>query len=68
MWDRIDEQMVEYKDIKLGEAWQEQVDNIPLNPLQTSKDVATLVSYLASEDADYMTGQAINIDEKIEVH
>lgn len=68
MWDRIDKQMVEYKDMKPGEAWQEQVDNIPLNRSQTPKDVANLVSYLASEDADYMTGQAINIDGGIEVN
>lgn len=68
MWDRIDAGMVEYKGQKPGEAWQEQVDNIPLERSQTPEDVANLVSYLASEDSDYMTGQAINIDGGIEVH
>ena len=68
MWDRIDEGMVEYKGMKKGEAWQQQVDNIPLQRSQTPEDVANLVSYLASSDADYMTGQAINIDGGIEVH
>lgn len=64
MWDRIDAGMVEYKGLKPGEAWQEQVNNIPLERSQTPKDVANLVSYLAN----YMTGQAINIDGGIEVH
>jgi meso-butanediol dehydrogenase / (S,S)-butanediol dehydrogenase / diacetyl reductase len=68
MWDRIDKGMVEYKGLKEGEAWQEQVNGIPLERSQTPEDVANLVSYLASSDADYMTGQAINIDGGIEVH
>lgn len=68
MWDRIDEGMVGYKGMKRGEAWQEQVDNIPLQRPQKPEDVANLVSYLASSDADYMTGQAINIDGGIEVN
>lgn len=68
MWERIDAGMVEYKGQKPGEAWQEQVDNIPLECSQTPEDVAGFVSYLASEDSNYMTGQAINIDGGIEVH
>lgn len=68
MWDRIDKGMVEYKNMKEGEAWEEQVSGIPLQRSQEPKDVANLVSYLASSDSDYMTGQAINIDGGIEVH
>ena len=30
--------------------------------MQTPEDVASFVSYLASRDADYMTGQAVMID------
>ncbi|MGP4105975.1 acetoin reductase [Virgibacillus sp. L01] len=68
MWDRIDAKMVEHKGMKPGEAWQQQVDQIPLERSQTPEDVANLVSYLASKDSDYMTGQAINIDGGLEVH
>lgn len=68
MWDRIDQGMVDYKHMKPGEAWQEQVDNIPLQRSQKPEDVANLVSYLSSSDSDYITGQAINMDGGIEVH
>ncbi|MFC4557808.1 acetoin reductase [Virgibacillus kekensis] len=68
MWDRIDAKMVEYKNMEPGQAWEEQVKQIPLERSQTPEDVANLVSYLASSDSDYMTGQAINIDGGLEVH
>ena len=35
---------------------------IALGRVQTPEDVASFVSYLASRDADYMTGQAVMID------
>jgi NAD(P)-dependent dehydrogenase (short-subunit alcohol dehydrogenase family) len=34
---------------------------VPLGRLATSEDVATAVAFLCSRDADYMTGQAINV-------
>jgi len=67
MSDRIDAGMAEYKGLKPGKAWQEQVDNIPLERSQTPEDVANPVSHLASEDSNYMAGQAINNDDGIEV-
>lgn len=36
--------------------------NIPLKKLGTSEDVANLVAFLASENANYITGQVINVD------
>jgi meso-butanediol dehydrogenase/(S,S)-butanediol dehydrogenase/diacetyl reductase len=34
---------------------------VPLGRLATAEDVATAVAFLLSHDADYMTGQAINV-------
>jgi len=39
----------------------EYIKSIPLKKLCYPEDVAKLVLFLASEDADYITGQAINI-------
>jgi NAD(P)-dependent dehydrogenase (short-subunit alcohol dehydrogenase family) len=44
------------------------VAQIPCGRMETGDDVANLVAFLASDDADYMTGQAINISGGVEVH
>lgn len=45
-----------------GELMAEWVKGIPLQRAGTAKDVSGLVAFLASDDASYLTGQAINID------
>ena len=37
------------------------VAQVPLGRLATAEDVATAVAFLLSHDADYMTGQAVNV-------
>jgi meso-butanediol dehydrogenase/(S,S)-butanediol dehydrogenase/diacetyl reductase len=46
----------------------ELTDTVPLGRLEAPDDVANLVLFLASQKADYMTGQAINITGGLEVH
>ena len=41
---------------------------IPLGRLAKPEDVAGVIAFLASEDADYITGQAININGGMESH
>lgn len=41
---------------------------IPLNRIGYPRDVANLITFLAGPDADYMTGQAINISGGQEMH
>ena len=36
--------------------------NIPLKRMGTARDVANLVSFLVSENSNYITGQVINVD------
>jgi meso-butanediol dehydrogenase/(S,S)-butanediol dehydrogenase/diacetyl reductase len=49
----------EYKE---GELMQEWVEGIPMKRAGTPADVAGLVTFLASADAAYITGQTINVD------
>lgn len=61
MWDLIDEKMGEYIGLAKGETLKKFTELITLGRVETPEDVACLVSYLASPDSNYMTGQAINI-------
>jgi meso-butanediol dehydrogenase/(S,S)-butanediol dehydrogenase/diacetyl reductase len=45
-----------------GELMAEWVKGIPLGRVGRGEDVAGLVAFLASDDAEYITGQTINVD------
>jgi meso-butanediol dehydrogenase/(S,S)-butanediol dehydrogenase/diacetyl reductase len=62
MWDVIDEGMVEHHHTEPGQATAAAVAGVPLGRMQKPDDVASLVSYLAGPDSDYMTGQSVVID------
>jgi meso-butanediol dehydrogenase/(S,S)-butanediol dehydrogenase/diacetyl reductase len=49
-------------DYKPGELMAEWVRGIPMARAGTGEDVAGLVTFLASDDAAYITGQTINVD------
>ncbi len=49
-------------DYKPGELMDEWIAGIPLGRAGTNDDVASLLLFLASEDAAYITGQTINVD------
>ena len=62
LWTRIDADWTEIEGWETGEAWKRRIAGIPLGRPETAEDVAGVVSFLASRDSDYMTGQAIHID------
>jgi meso-butanediol dehydrogenase/(S,S)-butanediol dehydrogenase/diacetyl reductase len=62
MWKKIDAEWSKLEGWQIGEAWKRRTSLIPLGRPETAEDVAGVVSFLASRDADYMTGQAINVD------
>jgi meso-butanediol dehydrogenase / (S,S)-butanediol dehydrogenase / diacetyl reductase len=62
MWERLDEEMMKFLGTKKGEAFQKYAEGIALGRTQTPIDVANLVSFLASPDSDYITGQNILTD------
>ena len=62
MWKKIDAEWSKLEGLHVGEAWKRRTASIPLGRPETAEDVAGVVSFLASRDSDYMTGQAINVD------
>ena len=63
MWETLDEQLGRYSGRGKGESIKKLSDKmISLKRTGTGDDVAELVNFLASDDAEYMTGQNILID------
>lgn len=62
LWEQTDRQFGELTGKKPGETFRALIDAIPLRRAQTPDDVASLVSFLASPGANYMTGQTVLMD------
>jgi meso-butanediol dehydrogenase/(S,S)-butanediol dehydrogenase/diacetyl reductase len=62
MWDIIDSRAAEVLQIPEGAMKKMALERIALGRLQTPDDVASFVSFLASEDAAYITGQNMLTD------
>jgi len=50
-----------YLKMSVEEVKKTYLDSVPLGRLETPEDVAKLVVFLASDDADYITGEAIEV-------
>jgi meso-butanediol dehydrogenase/(S,S)-butanediol dehydrogenase/diacetyl reductase len=62
MWEGIDAEITRRRGVSLGSEMAGMVAGIPLARLETPDDVAGVVSFLASPDAGYITGQSIVVD------
>ena len=68
MWAQIDKERGELFGSKPGEALHNFIENsIPLKRASSVEDLAGVVSFLCSADADYITGQCLNVDGGIEM-
>lgn len=69
MWENIDRvQGVQRQGLQPGEWIKKSIEAIPLKRTATPEDIAAAVSFLCSTDADYITGQALNVDGGIEMN
>ena len=62
MWESIDDEMTRRTGQPTGMAMHAMTQAIALGRLETPADVAGVVSFLASPDAGYITGQSIVVD------
>lgn len=67
MWEQNDREKAELLGIPPGEASKGFIDRIPLRRAGTVEEMAGAVAFLCSPDADYITGQTINVDGGFEM-
>jgi len=60
-WEKLDREWSAIEGWEPGEAWRRRIATIPLGRPQEPDDVAGVIAFLASRDADYITGQAYNV-------
>ncbi len=68
MWADIDKTQAARFGLQAGDWFKRTVENIPLKRAATPADIAATVSFLCSGDADYITGQALNVDGGLEMN
>jgi 2-hydroxycyclohexanecarboxyl-CoA dehydrogenase len=61
MWESINQHVAPLLGFEAGTMLDDRVSKIPLGRAGTGHDVASVVSFLVSEDAGYMTGQVLNV-------
>ncbi|MDA8216325.1 MAG: glucose 1-dehydrogenase [Dehalococcoidales bacterium] len=62
MWEYLDEELGRIEGRPKGETFKQRVSTIPLGRAEVPDDVASVVSFLASDDSSYMTGQSLVVD------
>ena len=68
MWKQIDRDRARLFGAREGEAVEAFVKQVPLKRAGSPEDMAGVVAFLCSSDADYITGQAINVDGGYEMN
>jgi acetoin reductase-like protein len=61
MWEQIDREWGALEGKPPGEMKRTRVSAIPLGRIETPEDVANLYTFLASDEAGYITGQTVNV-------
>jgi meso-butanediol dehydrogenase / (S,S)-butanediol dehydrogenase / diacetyl reductase len=68
MWVDIDRTQTARFGMAEGDWIKRTVENVPLKRAAAPADIAAAVSFLCSGDADYITGQALNVDGGMEMN
>ena len=62
MWEAIDQDRAALFDARPGEAMAAFIRTIPLQRASSPRDIAAAIAFLCSSEADYITGQTLNVD------
>jgi meso-butanediol dehydrogenase / (S,S)-butanediol dehydrogenase / diacetyl reductase len=61
MWDALDRGAAQLRGLPVGEVKRQAVASIPIGRIERPEDVANMIAFLASDDADYITATALNV-------
>ena len=67
MWQQIDKDRGRLFGAKPGQTMSAFIQKVPLKRAATDEDIAGAVAFFCSSDADYITGQALNVDGGFEM-
>jgi NAD(P)-dependent dehydrogenase (short-subunit alcohol dehydrogenase family) len=67
MWEQVDRDRSRIMGAQPGEAMKAFIEKIPLLRAGSTEDVAGAAAFLCSADADYVTGQTLNVDGGFEM-
>jgi acetoin reductase-like protein len=62
MWDHVDAQFAKYENLPLGEKKRRVGEAVPYGRMGRPEDMVGAAVFLASEDADYVVAQTLNVD------
>jgi meso-butanediol dehydrogenase/(S,S)-butanediol dehydrogenase/diacetyl reductase len=68
MWEQIDHDRSRIMGVEPGGAIKAFIEKVPLQRAGSTEDVAGAVAFLCSADADYITGQTLNVDGGFEMN
>jgi NAD(P)-dependent dehydrogenase (short-subunit alcohol dehydrogenase family) len=68
MWEQIDRDRGDLFGAEPGEAMAAFINTVPLKRAATAEDIGGVVAFFCSSDADYITGQALNVDGGFEMN
>jgi NAD(P)-dependent dehydrogenase (short-subunit alcohol dehydrogenase family) len=68
MWEGLDAEIAGPEGLQIGDAMRARVADIPLGRAGTAEEVADLITFLASDRARYITGQAVNVSGGFVTH
>ena len=68
MWEQIDKERGHLFGAKPGQAANAFVNIVPLKRAATAEDIAGVVAFFCSDEANYITGQALNVDGGFEMN
>ena len=67
MWEQVDRERSHLEGRPTGTATESYTERIPLKRAGSVEDMAAAVAFLCSTDADYITGQCLNVDGGFEM-